>query len=110
MQARQLLFSATFLLFLLGSSSTSTNSSTRSNNAVVIRCQDETDCTPEVQVAFDNAAYHHVLFPEPKEYVITPTVLRANHTILTFAPGSSLVAKKGAFIGGVRCSVTKFAA
>ena len=65
---------------------------------VVVTCSNDSDCTTDIQSALDDASNRTLIFRGT--YVTTPLLLRANNTLLHFAPGSLLIAKKGAFIGG----------
>ena len=71
---------------------------------VVVACSNASDCTADVQSALDDASNRTLIFRGT--YVTTPLLLRANNTLLHFAPGSLLAAKKGAFIGGADSLLT----
>ena len=72
---------------------------------LVVKCRNATDCTADVQAAFDDASGRKLVFPA-QDYVVTPLVLRANHTLLHFAAGARLLAKPGAFLGGADTLLT----
>ena len=85
----------------------------------LVGCVNASDCTAEIQAALDDASGRRLLFRGARRtfppdfyyeiastckteklswgagtYVTTPLVLRANHTVLQFAPGSLLLAKR----------------
>ena len=72
---------------------------------VVVACRNASDCTADVQAALDDATGRKLVFPA-QDYVVTPLVLRANHTLLHFAAGARLLAKPGAFLGGADTLLT----
>ena len=66
---------------------------------VTVGCADASDCTAEIQAALDDAGGRRLVFTA-RVYVTQSLLLRANDTVLEFRPGSTLLAKPGAFVGG----------
>jgi len=87
-----------------GGGSSGGTSTTRRRPNLVVACANASDCTADIQAALDDATGRTLLFSGT--YITTPLLLRANNTLLHFAPGSRLLAKSGAFIGGADTLLT----
>jgi hypothetical protein len=75
--------------------------------ASVISCHDMTDCTTDIQRAFDDETFSQVTIPATgTPWPVTPLFLRRSHVTVVIEAGATLEAKAGSFNGTNDCLLT----
>ena len=74
---------------------------------LTVTCTDPTDCTTDVQKAFDDATVDSVVIPASgTPWPVTPLFIRRSNLLVTLEKGATLEAKAGSFVGTNDCLLT----
>jgi hypothetical protein len=73
----------------------------------VVVCHDPTDCTVDIQRAFDDATLTRVTLPSTgAPWPVAPLFIRRSHVVVHIEKGATLEAKAGSFVGTNDCLLT----